>query len=267
MVQAQREEIRRRQGLYRNGRPLPDLKDRTVLLVDDGVATNTSAAITSTGDWRPIQVDSLILSNNPTRLRVSLDISAGGAVQCYFDRIRLLLITSALREYRMPVGDELIEFLWLSSVELGYAERTGAAEHAMVGFMTPSQMLRPGEDYTIVDREGTKYLNLVPGAASPRRPLVGMNDHSPGSFAMDVPLRLTGAHQRQLMTANSDTARTEALYLTAYAAWYAAVSTPLGNESAEERAQKVRMTKGLWEDALRTVQMRPPSGSMLVNRV
>lgn len=42
MVQAQRDEIRRRQGLYRSGRPLPDLKDRIVLLVDDGVATGAT---------------------------------------------------------------------------------------------------------------------------------------------------------------------------------------------------------------------------------
>ena len=42
MVHAQRDEIRRRQGLYRNGRPLPDLTDRTVLLVDDGVATGAT---------------------------------------------------------------------------------------------------------------------------------------------------------------------------------------------------------------------------------
>jgi len=41
-VQAQRDEIRRRQELYRNGRPLPDLKNRTVLLVDDGVATGAT---------------------------------------------------------------------------------------------------------------------------------------------------------------------------------------------------------------------------------
>lgn len=42
MVQAQRDEIRQRQELYRNGRPLPDLKDHTVLLVDDGIATGAT---------------------------------------------------------------------------------------------------------------------------------------------------------------------------------------------------------------------------------
>jgi len=42
IIQAQRDEIRQRQDLYRSGRPLPDLKDRTVLLVDDGVATGAT---------------------------------------------------------------------------------------------------------------------------------------------------------------------------------------------------------------------------------
>jgi putative phosphoribosyl transferase len=59
MVQTQRDEIRRRQDLYRNGRPLPNLKDRTVLLVDDGVATGATflAAIEA---LRGLQVRRLI---------------------------------------------------------------------------------------------------------------------------------------------------------------------------------------------------------------
>ncbi len=42
IIQAQRDAITRLQDLYRSGRPLPDLKDRTVLLVDDGVATGAT---------------------------------------------------------------------------------------------------------------------------------------------------------------------------------------------------------------------------------
>ena len=42
LMRAQREEIARRQALYRGGRPLPDLSDRTVLLVDDGIATGST---------------------------------------------------------------------------------------------------------------------------------------------------------------------------------------------------------------------------------
>jgi len=41
-ISAQREEIARRQALYRSGRPLPTLADRTVLLVDDGIATGST---------------------------------------------------------------------------------------------------------------------------------------------------------------------------------------------------------------------------------
>jgi len=59
MVRTQREEIRRRQDLYRNGRPLPDLKDRTVLLVDDGIATGATF-LASIEALRSLQVGRLI---------------------------------------------------------------------------------------------------------------------------------------------------------------------------------------------------------------
>jgi putative phosphoribosyl transferase len=41
-VRIQREEIARRQTLYRRGQLLPDLTNRTVLLVDDGIATGAT---------------------------------------------------------------------------------------------------------------------------------------------------------------------------------------------------------------------------------
>jgi predicted phosphoribosyltransferase len=42
LVQVQREEIARRQALYRQGRSLPPLTDRTIILVDDGIATGST---------------------------------------------------------------------------------------------------------------------------------------------------------------------------------------------------------------------------------
>ena len=42
MIRAQQDEIARRQVLYRQGRPLPPLTKRTVLLVDDGIATGAT---------------------------------------------------------------------------------------------------------------------------------------------------------------------------------------------------------------------------------
>ena len=42
LAQAQRHEIVRRQDLYRQGRQLPTLTDRIVILVDDGIATGST---------------------------------------------------------------------------------------------------------------------------------------------------------------------------------------------------------------------------------
>ena len=41
-VHAQQKEVARRVALYRQGRPFPALKDRTVILVDDGLATGAT---------------------------------------------------------------------------------------------------------------------------------------------------------------------------------------------------------------------------------
>jgi putative phosphoribosyl transferase len=42
LIQVQQKEIARRKDLYRQGRPLPQLTGRTVLLVDDGIATGST---------------------------------------------------------------------------------------------------------------------------------------------------------------------------------------------------------------------------------
>ncbi|MDN3296604.1 phosphoribosyltransferase family protein [Streptomyces ficellus] len=42
-VASEREELRRREQLYRGGRPMPELGGRTVLVVDDGLATGVTA--------------------------------------------------------------------------------------------------------------------------------------------------------------------------------------------------------------------------------
>jgi len=42
LIYVQEKEIARRKDLYRQGRPFPQLTDRTVLLVDDGIATGST---------------------------------------------------------------------------------------------------------------------------------------------------------------------------------------------------------------------------------
>lgn len=55
VIQAQQREITRRQKLYRQGRRLPTLTDRIVILVDDGIATGSTffAAIHSARHFKP----------------------------------------------------------------------------------------------------------------------------------------------------------------------------------------------------------------------
>jgi predicted phosphoribosyltransferase len=55
----QEEEIRRRKELYRHGQPLPALTGRTVLLVDDGVATGATY-LASIAALRAAQVAALV---------------------------------------------------------------------------------------------------------------------------------------------------------------------------------------------------------------
>ena len=42
IVDEQKNEIKRRISVLRNGKPLPELKDRTVILIDDGIAAGSS---------------------------------------------------------------------------------------------------------------------------------------------------------------------------------------------------------------------------------
>lgn len=55
LVQTQQREIARRQELYRRGRRLPTLIDRTVILVDDGIATGSTffASVKSVKHLKP----------------------------------------------------------------------------------------------------------------------------------------------------------------------------------------------------------------------
>lgn len=55
LVRVQQQEIARRQALYREGRRLPALTDRTVILVDDGIATGSTffASVQSIRQLKP----------------------------------------------------------------------------------------------------------------------------------------------------------------------------------------------------------------------
>ncbi len=58
VMQQESQELARRQQYYRQGRHLPSLKHKTVILIDDGIATGASikAAITALKKFQPAQV-------------------------------------------------------------------------------------------------------------------------------------------------------------------------------------------------------------------
>lgn len=55
VTESEQRELERREALYRGGRPRLDVKDKTVILVDDGIATGSSmrAAITAIRQVKP----------------------------------------------------------------------------------------------------------------------------------------------------------------------------------------------------------------------
>lgn len=58
VIQQERAELERRARLYRNGRPPPEVRDRVVILVDDGLATGSTmrAAVQALRSLRPARV-------------------------------------------------------------------------------------------------------------------------------------------------------------------------------------------------------------------
>lgn len=70
LVRAELEEVQRRIDTFRDGRPLPDVRDRIVILVDDGIATGgTARAAVRT-----------LRRRRPARIIVAVPVAPPGAV-------------------------------------------------------------------------------------------------------------------------------------------------------------------------------------------
>lgn len=103
-VRAAQTEVARRATVYRHGRPRLELKGRTVILVDDGVATGGTiraalAALARAGAGKVVLACPVITTSARQALRPHVS-----EVVCIEDRPRLGAINRAYREFR-PLQD------------------------------------------------------------------------------------------------------------------------------------------------------------------
>ncbi|MBI4037754.1 phosphoribosyltransferase [Candidatus Curtissbacteria bacterium] len=110
VIMEEEEELRRRIKLYRNGKKLPNLKGKTVILVDDGLATGMSAkvALTSIKKQKPKN----IIFAAPICANQSIDqISKLSKVVCLTIPKDLIAIGSYYDNFRQITDYEVLELL------------------------------------------------------------------------------------------------------------------------------------------------------------
>jgi putative phosphoribosyl transferase len=71
VISRERMEVERREKLYRGGRPAPDLRERTVVLVDDGLATGSTMVVAVR----------YVRSLKPSKLIVAIPVASAQACQ------------------------------------------------------------------------------------------------------------------------------------------------------------------------------------------
>ncbi|MCC2641586.1 MAG: putative Phosphoribosyltransferase [Nitrospira sp.] len=133
-VLAQREEVARRVILYRQGRAFPDLKDRTVILVDDGLATGATffaAAATAR-------------QGNPRRVIGAIPVGPRSTVQearSLLDRLVVLMVPEPFyavgnfyHDFAQVQDREVLQDLALAE-EACLARKTTVAEPAETGHL------------------------------------------------------------------------------------------------------------------------------------
>jgi putative phosphoribosyl transferase len=125
LIAAQRREIERRRVLYREGRGLPHLHHRTVILVDDGVATGatlfaTLDALSALNPLRVVVAMPVAPPSTAERIRALVDecviLSTPepfGAVGCFYE------------EFEQVMDDEVIRTLHQADEALRGAPNTG----------------------------------------------------------------------------------------------------------------------------------------------
>lgn len=122
-VERQKREIQRRVRLYRQGRPLPDLAGRTVIVVDDGIATGFTLRGALEG----------IRSRRPRELVLAVPVAPPQAVQMLTPRVdRLVCLATPepfiaiglwYREFPQVTDEEVLRYLTLARAGVAAGHR------------------------------------------------------------------------------------------------------------------------------------------------
>ncbi len=113
-VQSQQQEVARRVALYRKGRAFPDLTDRTVILVDDGLATGATFFASVAGARR----------HHPRRVIGAIPVGARSSVEearSLVDQLIVLRVPEPFyavgnfyRDFEQVEDNEVLEYLNLA---------------------------------------------------------------------------------------------------------------------------------------------------------
>ena len=111
LAEREGKELARRVDVYRGGRPLPNLREATVVLVDDGIATGATVHAAIRG-LREHGVKSLVLAV-PVAATASIDELSGEVddLVCLQPREDLFAIGTSYRDFGQTSDAEVVEYL------------------------------------------------------------------------------------------------------------------------------------------------------------
>jgi putative phosphoribosyl transferase len=111
VAQREQRELERRERLYRHGRTMPEISDKTIILVDDGLATGTTmrAAITALRSFNPSRIVIAVPTGPPDTCKEFQDEAE--VVVCATTPEPFWAIGSWYEDFRQTTDEEVQSFL------------------------------------------------------------------------------------------------------------------------------------------------------------
>jgi putative phosphoribosyl transferase len=118
VVKSEEKELQRRVALYRENRPLPDLCDRTVIIVDDGLATGVTAKA-AIQVVKKLQAGKIIFAAPICSYETAHDLSDRvDDVVCLASPVEMMAIGIWYRDFEQVSDEEVLDLLERSQSQL-----------------------------------------------------------------------------------------------------------------------------------------------------